>query len=232
MRIPSAVRVCVFAGLSQFVGTYGCKDLGVNGPDQAMNFHLTVVTPETVLGKPGHEVLHIISAKILLENISFRVSGLEDSTEITRGPLVVDLDLTARTKELLISQLPTNNYDRMRFSIHAPEDGEPLLDSAFVAGNDSSKRYSVVVVGLYHETPFTFRSQESFRIDINFTSPVAISASGSVNVTLKIDPYAWFTEGQLFYDPFNQTGKIDGRIKNAQMEAFRDNDRNGEPDDH
>jgi hypothetical protein len=51
-----------------------------------------------------------------------------------------------------------------------------------------------------------------------------------VNVTLKIDPYAWFTEGQLFYDPFNQTGKIDDRIKNAQMEAFRDNDRNGEPD--
>ena len=230
MRIPSVVQGCVFAGLSLCVGTYGCKDLGVNNPDQAASFHLTVVTPTTVLGKPSHEILHIISAKILLKNIFFKVSGVEDSTEITRGPLVVDLDLTARPKELLISQIPTNSYDRMRFTIHSPELGEPLLDSAFVAGNDSSELYSVVVVGLYHETPFVFRSQESFRTDVNFTSPVTIPASGSVNVTLKIDPYAWFTEGELFYDPFNQTGKIDDRIKNAQLEAFRDNDRDGEPD--
>ncbi len=230
MRIHSVVRGCVFAGLSLCAGAYGCKDLGVNTPEQSASFHLTVVTPTTVLGKPSHEILHIISAKILLKNIFFKVSGLEDSTEITRGPLVVDLDLTARTKELLISQIPTNSYDRMRFTIHAPEPGEPLLDSAFMAGNDSSKLYSVVVVGLYHETPFVFRSQETFRTDINFTSPVTIPAKGSVNVTLKIDPYAWFTEGELFYDPFNQTGKIDDRIKNAQLEAFRDNDRDGEPD--
>ncbi len=231
MRIPTVVRGCVFAGLSLFVGTYGCKDLGVNNPEDPRNFQLTVVTPTTVLGKPSHEILHIISAKILLKNISFKVSGLEDSTEITRGPLVVDLDLFAKPKELLIGQLSPNSYDRMRFNIHAPEAGELPLDSAFAAGNDSSQRYSVVVVGLYHETPFIFRSQESFRIDINFTSPVTIPASGSVNVTLKIDPYAWFTEGPLFFDPFNQTGKIDDRIKNAQMEVFRDDNRDGEPDD-
>ena len=230
MKTASIVRMITIVVSALFAGMNGCKDLGVEEPASPSTLRLSVVTPSTVLGKPDHEVLHITSARILLRNVSFRLSGAEDSTEIMSGPLVVDLDLTAKTKTLLVREVSANSYDRMRFSIHTPEDGEPLPDSVFVAGADSSQRYSVVVAGLYHDTPFLFRSHESFRVEINFTSPVVIPTSGSASITLKMDPYAWFTEGGLIYDPFNQTGKIDDRIKHAQPEAFRDNDRDGEPD--
>jgi hypothetical protein len=223
-RVATCVVAIVCAGMN------GCKDLGVESPASPSSLQLGVATPLTVLGKPAHEVLHITSVKILLRNITFRVAGGEDSVEIASAPLVVDLDLTAKPKALVTREVSAHNYDRMRFSIHTPEDGEPLLDSVFAEGNDGSKRFSVVVTGLYHDTPFIFRSQESFRIDIDFTSPIAIPVTGSVSVTLKIDPYAWFTEGDLIFDPFNQGEKIDDLIKHAQMNAFRDNDRDGEPD--
>jgi hypothetical protein len=230
MRIAQKLRIATIAAATLLAGMHGCKDFGVESPASPPSLQLAVATPLTVLGKPAHEVLHITSAKILLRNISFRASGREDSVEIVSAPLVVDLDLTAKPKVLLIREVSASSYDRMRFTIHTPEDGEPLLDSVFAEGSDSSKRFSLIVTGLYHDTPFIFRSRQSVRIDIDFTSPVAIPATGSVNVTLIIDPYAWFTEGDLIYDPFNQTEKIDDLIKHAPMKAFRDNDRDGEPD--
>ena len=48
--------------------------------------------------------------------------------------------------------------------------------------------------------------------------------------TLVIDPYLWFQTNGLFLDPFNQTQQIEDLIKASFASAFRDNDRNGDPD--
>ncbi len=53
---------------------------------------------------------------------------------------------------------------------------------------------------------------------------------GVANVTLRIDPYLWFQTNGLILDPFNQTGPIENLITSSFAEAFRDNDRNGDPD--
>ena len=220
--------IAVAAGMCIILS--GCKDLGVDAVSTGPNVQINVVTPQTVLGKPAHEILHIISAKILWDQVCLCTAAEGDSLNLHADPLAVDLDLTAHTKLLLAGRIPAGTYDRIRFTIHEPGDSEALPDSAFADSTQGYKRCSVVVEGLYHETPFTFRSQQSVRLEVLFTAPVTVSASGEMNITLMIDPYAWFTEGALFYDPWNQISEINGRIRNAPIEAFRDNDRNGEPD--
>jgi len=97
-------------------------------------------------------------------------------------------------------------------------------------GASGSVRYSVVVTGAYHETPFVYKTGESATQEIRFLNPLTVPESGTVNVTLRIDPYDWFTDGLLIFDPFNQMKEIDDRLKRSIAEAYRDNDRNGEPD--
>ena len=61
-------------------------------------------------------------------------------------------------------------------------------------------------------------------------TPLTVPESGIVNVTLKVDPYAWFEDNGLILDPIVQEKQIDDRIKESFASAFKDNDRNGDPD--
>ena len=121
-------------------------------------------------------------------------------------------------------------YDRVRFTFHKPEDNEVDRGFGFRQGPSGNQRFSVVITGLYHDTPFTFTSRESAHQELSLVPPVTVTGDGTVNVTLKIDPYAWFTVDGLVLDPFNQVKQIDDRIKGSFASAFKDNDRNGEPD--
>ncbi len=208
----------------------GCKDLGVNDMSSADNVRIGVIPPATVLGKPAHEVLHIISAKLLLDDLFVVASGTGDSVALKREPLIVDLDLSVRIRDLWFGRVSPGEYERIRLDLHPPEKNAQIADSMFVDPGNDTLRYSVVVSGLYHETPFVFRSRESFRTEVVFPSPISIPVSGVVSLTLIVDPYAWFTEGTLIYDPFNQAQKIEERIRDLTPDAFRDDNRDGKPD--
>jgi hypothetical protein len=208
----------------------GCVDMGVQSQDTSDNVRLSIRASGSVLGKPTHEVLHITSVKILLQKISFKKSKSDDSSDVYDGSYLVDLDFSLKLHDIVVSRVAPGSYDRVRFTLHRPEDQEQLPDTIFADATGGSVRYSVVVMGAYHETPFVFKSQESATQEINFTDPLTVPESGIVNVTLKIDPYIWFTDGLLIFDPFNQGKVIDDRIRESIAEAYRDNDRNGEPD--
>jgi hypothetical protein len=227
MNILRIAAILALIGLG--LGVYGCKDAGVSPPPPE-NLRLSVKAPATVLGKVNHEVLHIISAKVLLREIEFSQAGSEDSVEIESGPQVVSLNLDAKITEVAAVRIRPGVYDRIRFTIHKPEDSEQVSDSTFKQGESGNERFSLVITGLYHDTPFTFKSRESTRQELQLTSPVTVSEDGTVNVTLKIDPYLWFQNNGLVLDPFNQTKEIDDLVKSSFAEAFRDNDRNGDPD--
>ena len=77
---------------------------------------------------------------------------------------------------------------------------------------------------------FVYKSHINAHQDLKLPLPIEVPPEGYVNVTLEIDPYAWFTVGELVLDPFIQGREIDDRIVSSFASAFRDNDRNGEPD--
>jgi hypothetical protein len=208
----------------------GCKDQGVGPDPSAQNVQLSVQAAGSVLHKVNHETLHITSVKVLLKRIAFSQATSDDSADVHTGSIVVDLNLDAKMTPVTATRVRAGVYDRVRFDIHKPEDLESIPDSSFRMGASGNDRYSVVVTGLYHDTPFTFTSRESAHQELVLVPPVTVTEDGTVNVTLKIDPYAWFTVNGLVLDPFNQNKQIDDRVKGSFASAFKDNDRNGEPD--
>lgn len=208
----------------------GCTDAGTEPTVSDQNVRLSVQAAGSVLHKPDHETLHITSVKVLIRNIAFSRATSDDSSDVHTGPLVVDLNLDAKMTTMTATHVRPGVYDRVRFRLHKPEDNEVLIDSTFRQGPGGDQRFSVVITGLYHDTPFTFTSRESAHQEIVLVPPVTVPDDGTVNVTLKVDPYAWFTVGALVLDPFNQDKQIDDRIKGSFASAFKDNDRNGEPD--
>jgi len=230
VNTATAHRTVQFVALLILLATGGCKDLGVNETPSGDNVRLGVIPPATVLGKPTHEVLHIVSAKLLVYNLSLTASGSGDTVVLRREPFAVELDLSARIKDLWTGRIPPGAYGNLSFELLPPDKDASIVDSAFIDRDNDTLRYSIVVSGLYHETPFVFRSRESYRAVTAFPAPVSVPNSGVANLTLRIDPYAWFTEGPLIYDPFNQTRKIEDRIRDLIPEAFHDDNRDGEAD--
>lgn len=208
----------------------GCSDSGLEPGVSDPNVQLSVQAAGSVLHKVDHETLHITSVKILLKRIALSHATSDDSSDVHSGPLVVDLDLQAKMTPVAASRVRPGVYDRVRFVLHKPEDNEAVSDPAFREGPSGDQRFSVVITGLYHETPFTFRSRESAQQESRLASALTVPEDGNVNVTLQIDPYAWFSTEGLVLDPFTQDRQIDDRIKSSFARAFKDNDRNGEPD--
>ena len=209
------------------LGVAGCKDAGVT-PLPPENLLLSLKAPETVLGKVNHEVLHITSVGVIMKEIEFSRAGSEDSVEIESGPLVLSLSLDARISLLAAVKIPPGVFDGLRFTIYRPADKEPVTDSAFAgAGGD---RFSIVIRGFYHETPFTLRSPQLTRLNLTLATPASVVEDRVTNVTFRIDPYLWFETGGLILDPFHQTAEIEDHIRSSFAEVFRDNDRDGNPD--
>lgn len=208
----------------------GCKDAGTDPSVSDENVRMSVQAAGSVLHKPDHETLHITSVKVLLKSIVFSRASSDDSSDVHTGSIVVDLNLDAKMTTMTATHVRPGVYDRVRFTLHKPEDNEVVGDSVFRQGPSGNQRFSVVITGLYHDTPFTFTARESAHQELPLVPPVTVPESGTVNVTLKIDPYAWFTVEGLVLDPFNQVSQIDDRIKGSFASAFKDNDHNGEPD--
>jgi hypothetical protein len=226
---PVSFQTYVALAISLALSLFGCKDTGME-PVLPHNLLVSVKPAGSVLLKTTHEILHLTSVKVLLKGIEFENSSSEDSTEVEGDSRVLNLAMDARMTEFAAAKIPPGNYNHVRFQIHKPDENELVSDSAFTPGGSGNQRFSIVITGFYHETPFTFRSSQSVEIDFLLDPPVKVSDNGIANVTFKIDPYLWFSTNGLIMDPFNQIKEIEGLIRNSFAEAFRDNDRNGEKD--
>jgi hypothetical protein len=226
---PVSLQAHVALAISIVLSLFGCKDTGME-PVLPHNLLVSVKPAGSVLLKTTHEILHLTSVKVLLKGIEFENASSEDSVEVEGDSRVLDLAMDAKITEFAAAKIAPGEYNRVRFQIHKPEDREVVSDSSFTTGGSGNERFSIIVTGFYHETPFTFRSSQSVEVDFPIDPPVKVSDNGIANVTFKIDPYLWFSTNGLILDPFNQTKQIEDLIKNAFAEAFRDNDRNGEKD--
>jgi len=223
-----ATAVLLFLPAASFIS--GCTDAGTDPTVSDHNVQLSVQAAGSVIHKPDHETLHITSVKVLIKRIAFSRATSGDSSDVHSGSIVVDLNLDAKMTTMTATRVRPGMYDRVRFTLHKPEDNEVVGDPVFRQGSSGNQRFSVVITGLYHDTPFTLYSRESAHQELVLVPPVTVPESGTVNVTITIDPYAWFTVNGLVLDPFNQTKEIDDRIKGSFASAFNDNDHNGKPD--
>lgn len=151
-----------------------------------------------------------------------------EDDEVKVGPFLVDLKGDALASKTLSNvfdgQVPAGTYREIKIVI-AP-------DTSVAADGSSVTIAGTLDAGTANAKDFTFTSRLHAAQKIE--TDVTVSASGTQNVTLTIDPSGWFKDSagnRLDPTDASNQSRIEGNIKRS-IKGFRDHDRNGEDDDH
>lgn len=225
----------IFAGgllLAASIVVAGCAKEGpATAPSPGENLSLSAGIVHQ-LARVAHGGLEIDTAKILVRKIRFRPLGEDASSDVTGGPVVLRLVPGNPVSNVVVARITPGLYDRLKFDIHKPEDFEVPPDPEFRDGPSGNQRYSLIVKGRFNDSAFVYRSRAEFEIELQLNPPLNVLQDGMARITFTFDPYACFGHHGLVFDPRSAANApaIDPSIKGAFIRAFRDDDRNGEPD--
>ena len=173
----------------------------------------------------------LTTAKFLLRKIELESEEGGEESEINLGPIVVDLDLSARVTEFSYAKVVPGIYHEIHFQLHKPAPTESISDPEFIESTNA--RYSVIVKGVFNGEFFVYKTDVTVSKEVEFENHnVAITANGFVNITVRVNPFLWFEGANGILNPLDPVNKIliDKNIKDSFRRAFKDNDKNGEPD--
>lgn len=157
--------------------------------------------------------------------------------ELKLGPLLVDVPLDGDVERVFSVQLPEGTYRAVELQIHKPSLGNES-DLAFLRENPLLEGVSILVEGTYDGDPFTFVQRVEAKERYALDPPLEVTeASEPTNLTFHLDVSTWFVdpEGALV-DPVsaNRGGEHEGLVRSnilKSLNAFKDDDRDGECDD-
>jgi len=167
--------------------------------------------------------------------------GHSDACEsFNAGPYLLDVPLGPGVEKAFSVAVDAGTFDQVRFKIHKPDNdsGDPK-DVAFLAANPAFDKVSIRVVGSFNGTPFVFTTDLNAQEKMAFAQPLVVAAAATnVDVTIKVDVSNWFSNGTGgLVDPAtaNKGGQNESLAKDNirdSFHAFRDDNRDGEDDDH
>jgi hypothetical protein len=174
----------------------------------------------------------ITEVKFLLRKIDLHSENIGDE-EMCMGPLVIDINAAEFSKVInfSFSTIAPDVYDEIHFQLHKPSPNENISDPEFT--ESTSRRYSVIVKGLYNGESFVYKTDVTVSKEVDFEGkPVRVPASSTVNITIRISPYDWFLSNGVLLDPMDSASKhlIDQNIRNSFRHAFKDDNEDGMPD--
>jgi hypothetical protein len=175
--------------------------------------------------------LIITEAKALITEVEAEQEPSGTSEHIRIAPFVIHFDMSGNIISTTSGEIPRGQYNKIKFKIHKPEDNEPIPDPEFREGSSGNQRYSFIIKGTFNGNSFVFKSRKSANLVINLASSTNIQV-GSANFTLIVNPLTWFNNGTLDPNNSGNENEIDDHLKNSFKRAFRDDDRNGLPDDN
>ena len=147
---------------------------------------------------------------------------------------LLDLPLGNGAQREFTVAIDTGSYGKIEFEIHKASSGD---DSAFVALHPEFADASIRVTGTYNGVAFTYVSDLDVEQEYDFVPPLTVTESTGANVTLFVDLNAWFlnqnADGLIDPATANKGGQLEGEVKSnieASLNAFEDDDRDGEDD--
>ncbi|HEY3252257.1 MAG TPA: hypothetical protein VGK25_14200 [Ignavibacteria bacterium] len=179
------------------------------------------------LGNPPAAVV-ITEVKALISEVEFEQESNQNNQVIKMSPFVVFFNTDGTLREMTTSYIIKDFYTKVKFQIHKPEDNETPPDPEFVNG---TQRYSFIIKGTYNGSAFTYRSRKTANIVINFGETININLK-KMNITIAFNKLGWFKNGSVDLNPSDPQNEnmIDDNIKNSFRSAFKDDDKNGNPD--
>lgn len=213
----------------------GCKnDNGLNPTSSEGDVFNSNVGVGIFAENTGNDNTVIITnAKFVMRQLRLGTAENQLFEDIRTGPFVVYVDMYPRVAPIAVAKVKPGNYHIVKFQIHKPTPNEYISDAEFVASNGT--RYSFIIKGFYNGVPFTYKSQVTAARGINIEGdPAFVSEGTTLYLTLSVNPYSWFDDQGQWLNPLNEGNRhqIDFNIKESFKRAFKDMDRNGEPDLH
>lgn len=211
----------------------GCGDSGVVAPTgetgSSNNVTISVKNDEGALDN----TIVITEAKALIREVEFELEGSGIEHEIHNAAFVVYFNLSGAVQTFSAGKIPSGVYNKVKFQIHKPEDNETPPDPEFKEGTSGNQRFSFIIKGTYNGNSFVYKSKKSANLVVNFNRPINLQEAG-INLTMIINSASWFRSGSTVLDPRNSSNEnlIDDNIKNSFKRAFKDDDKNGLPDDN
>lgn len=236
--------VTMSARFTIFLLTVSCTLLLLSGCSNNPVTTTTTTGTGTGTGTDDNISLSVQSADNISDNASIEITeakGLlteievESDSSVRRikaGPIVVNLDVAGLNKVMTSGIIPTGTYRKIKFQLHKPEDTETIPDPEFREGSSGRQRYSFIIKGRYNGVPFVYKTRKTINIVMALTSPLNLATKS--NLTILFDKIKWFQNGSGSFDPSNESfeDEIDDNIKNSFRKVFRDDDKNGVPDDN
>ena len=214
--------------------TSGCGESSVNNStgtgNTSDNTSLSVKLDESITAA-NYPV--ITEAKALITEIELETEPSGISQEIRISPVVIYFNTGGQVISVTAANLPAGTWNKIKLQIHKPEDTEPIPDPEFREGTSGNQRYSFIIKGTYNGNAFVYKSRKRADIIINLSTPLT-TGNGSRNITLLVNPSLWFMNNGNVLDPTNSSNDdiIDDNLKNSFKRGFRDDNKDGRPDDN
>lgn len=180
--------------LAAFVAT-GCSisDSNNNAP-KPVSVNMQVATTGTAPVAPkttSSNHVTLSSVKMLVEELELE-SVEEDSLDFEIENQVINLPLDGTPYQLAAANIPPGLYDEFELEIEGLDDDDVVNDPDFTGGSDE---ISIVIKGTYNGEDFTFKSEEDFEIEFEFSPPIQIDENTTnVDINLMVDIDSWFVD--------------------------------------
>ena len=231
---PLLLLVCLF--ITSFF--YSCSNNDPVTPAAGTSASVSALATTSVGNNSG---LVVTNAKFLLEFVKLEKMRGHDDADIKEGPFVVDFNMSSVPLVIGLSNVPPGTYTEVHFKIHKHTPNEVVVDPDF---GTTGVGFSGIIQGTFNGVAFTYRTAITASQEVDIDPPIIVSATaappvvpgtGSVNVTLLVDPSTWFVVNGQVVNPMEPSfqEQIDQNIRASFRQAFEDDDHDGHPDhDH
>jgi hypothetical protein len=229
-KITLALVISLVLGLAITVNFTGCDENGgITVPSGVSELTVSVKAEDNAFDDPAS--ITITEAKALITDVEFEKQSNGKDELHQRGPLVYIFSINGAVKEMGTQYIIRDNYTKIKFQIHKPEENEIPPDPEFKEGTGVNQRYSFIIKGIYNGSSFAYKSKQPLNIVLNFPGTENINLKKS-NFTVMLDKLKWFKNGSTELNPNDPQNEsiIDNNIKNSFMEVFRDDNKDGVPD--
>jgi len=146
------------------------------------------------------------------------LGGARRTKDFKTKDFILNLPLDGTPFHITHVNIPAGYYDELELDIKKPSNSVTIDDPDF---RDGSGRYSLVVNGTFNGVDFTFRSDEDFEIDVDFSPHLEISSGQTSVFAIDIDFKSWFMgrDGE-FLDP--DASRNANRINKNIEDSFSD----------
>jgi hypothetical protein len=230
LKISLALVISLALGLAITVNFTGCDENGgITVPSGVSELTVSVKADDNTLNNPASII--ITEAKALITDVEFEKQSNGKDELHQKGPFVYLFNLNGAVKEMGTQYIIRDNYTKIKFQIHKPNENETLPDPEFADGTGANQRYSFIIKGTYNGSGFVYKSKQPANIVLNFASTENINLK-SANVTVLFNKLNWFKHGNLELNPNNPQNEsiIDNNIKSSFKKVFRDDNKDGVPD--